>query len=58
MNFTVEDRTTLRRALELAIRQVPLEDGVEFRHLLEKLENGSQNSSSLDGFRYDYTDNF
>jgi hypothetical protein len=51
------DEGVIVRALELAIRQVSLEDGFEFRSMLDKFKENPSKESNLDGFRYDYTDN-
>lgn len=57
MQISNDDQRVLERALELAIRQVSLEDGFEFRSMLDKFKENPSKESNLDGFRYDYTDN-
>jgi hypothetical protein len=57
LQISNDDQRVLVRALELAIRQVSLEDGFEFRSMLDKFKENPGKEANLDGFRYDYTDN-
>lgn len=57
MNISNGDERTIERALEIAVRSVSIEDGKEFRQLLNKMREPDINKTALDGVRYDYTDN-